>query len=136
MAQMTERMQELFNKVRTAVLATATGDGRPNEVPSGAKKIIDAETILISDQYFKKTLANMKENPQVSLIYWEGREGYQLKGTVTIETSGQRYEDTARWIVDLITKFGLPLKSKGAIIVKIEKIYDLTPGPDAGKQLA
>jgi len=46
MAQMTERMQELFNKVRNVVLSTATGNGTPNAVPIGAKKIIDAETIL------------------------------------------------------------------------------------------
>jgi predicted pyridoxine 5'-phosphate oxidase superfamily flavin-nucleotide-binding protein len=136
MAQMTERMQELFNKVRNVVLATATGDGRPNAVPIGAKKIIDAETILISDQYFNKTLANIKTNPRVSVMYWEEREGYQLKGTVTIETSGKRYEETARWIGELSAKFGLSLKSKGAIIFKIEEIYNLAPGPDAGKRLA
>ena len=136
MAKMTERMQELFSKVRTVILATATGDGIPNAVPIGAKKIIDAETILISDQNFNKTLANMKANPRVSVIYWEGREGYQLKGTVTIETSSQRYKDTARWIDELGIKLGLPLKSKGAIIFKIEEIYDIAPGPDAGKQLA
>jgi uncharacterized protein len=136
MAQMTERMQELFNKVRTVVLATATRDGRPNAVPIEAKKIIDAETILISDQYFNKTLTNMKANPRVSVMYWKGREGYQLKGSVAIETSGQRYEDTARWIDELGAKFGLQLKSKGAIIFKIEEIYELAPGPDAGKKLA
>jgi len=136
MAIMTERMQELFSKVRTIVLSTATKDGKPNAVPIGAKKIIDAETILISDQYFNKTLANMEINPQASLMYWEGREGYQLKGSVIIETSGQRYEDTARWIDELGAKFGLPLKSKSAIIFKIEEIYDIAPGPDAGKRLA
>jgi len=136
MAQMTERMQELFNKVRNVVLSTATGDGTPNAVPIGAKKIIDAETILISDQYLNKTLANMKSNPRVSVMYWEEREGYQLKGTVTIETSGKRYEDTVRWIDELSAKFGLSLKSKGAIIFKIEEIYNLAPGPDAGKRLA
>jgi predicted pyridoxine 5'-phosphate oxidase superfamily flavin-nucleotide-binding protein len=136
MAQLTERMQELFNKVRTVILSTATSDATPNAVPIGAKRIIDAETILISDQYFNKTLANMKANPRVSVMYWEGREGYQLKGTVTIETSGQRCEETARWINELSAKYGLPLKSKGVIIFKIEEIYDIAPGPNAGKQLA
>jgi hypothetical protein len=136
MAKMTERMQELFNKVRNVVVATATPDGKPNAVPIGAKKIIDAETILISDQYFNKTVANMKANPRVSVMFWEGREGYQLKGIATIETSGPRYEDTARWIDELSAKLGHPLKSKGAVILKIEEIYDVAPGPGAGKQLA
>lgn len=136
MAQMTGRMQELLNKVRNVVIATASRDGAPNAVPVSAKKIINAETILISDQYLNKTLANMRANPRVSVMYWEGTEGYQFKGFVTIETGGQRYEDTARWIDGLSVKYGLPLKSKGAIIFKIEEIYSLAPGPDAGKRLA
>lgn len=136
MAQMTERMKELFNNVSTVVLSTSTPDGTPNAVPVGAKKIIDSETILISDQFFNKTLANMEANPRVSVTYWEGHEGYQLKGTVTIETSGQRYEETAQWISELSAKLGFPLKSKGAIIMRIDKIYGVSPGPGAGKQLA
>jgi len=136
MAKMTDRMMEVFKKVPTAILATATGDGAPNAVPIGAKKIIDAETILISDQFFNKTLANLKANPKVAVTFWEGHEGYQLKGTATIETSGPRFEETAKWIEDMGAKVGFPLKSKGAVIVKIDEIYGLAPGPGAGKKLA
>jgi len=136
MAKMTERMMEIFNKVPTAILATATADGTPNAVPVGAKKIIDDETILISDQFFGKTLANLKSNPKMALTYWEGHEGYQIKGTVTIETSGPRYEETAKWIEEMGAKAGFPLKSKGAVILKIDEIYGVAPGPGAGKQLA
>jgi len=136
MAKMSEKIQELFNKVPVIVLATATADGIPNVVPVGAKKIIDAENILISDQYFSKTLANMTANPRASIMYWNGVEGYQLKGSVTIETSGRRYEDTARWIDELSARIGKSLKSKGAIIFKIEEIYDVSPGLNAGKRLA
>jgi len=135
-AQMTERMKELFKKVPAIVLSTTTEDGTPNAVPVGSKKIIDSETILLSDQFFNKTLANMKASPKVSVMYWEGQEGYQLKGTVTIETTGQRYEDTAQWIEDLGNKIGFPLKSKGAVILKIAEIYGVSPGPGAGKKLA
>jgi uncharacterized protein len=136
MAKMTERMKELFVKVPAAILATATGDGTPNAVPVGAKKIIDDETVLISDQFFGKTLANIQSNPKVAVSYWEGHEGYQLKGTVTVETSGARFDETAAWIKELGNKAGFPLKSKGAVILKIEAIFGLAPGPGAGKQLA
>ena len=136
MAKMTERMQELFAKVPTAILATASGDGAPNAVPVGAKKIIDSETILISNQFFNKTLANLKANPKVAVSFWDGYEGYQIKGTVTIETSGKRYEETAAWIEDMGNKAGFPLKSKGAVILKIDEIFGLAPGPGAGKKLA
>jgi predicted pyridoxine 5'-phosphate oxidase superfamily flavin-nucleotide-binding protein len=136
MAKMTERMMEVFNKIPTAVLATATADGTPNAVPVGAKKIIDDETVLISDQFFGKTLANIKANPKVAVTFWEGHEGYQLKGTVTVETSGARFEETAKWIEEMGNKSGFPLKSKGAVILKIDEIYGVAPGPGAGKKLA
>lgn len=136
MAEMTERMKELFEKVETVSLGTSTPDGTPNTVPIGAKKIIDDETVLISDQFLNKTLANIKSNPKGSVTYWEGTEGYQLKGTVTVETSGERYEETARWIEELGNRVGFPLKSKGVLILKIEEIYGVSPGPGAGKQLA
>ena len=136
MAKMTERMQRLLNKVPQAVLATSTQDGVPNAVPVGAKKIIDEESILISDQYLNKTLSNMKGNPRVSLMYWEGKEGYQLKGTVTIETSGKIFEETAKWIEQRAKEMGMRRKSKGAVILKIEKIYGISSGPKAGRRLA
>lgn len=135
MAQMTQRIKELFDKVRIAVLSTASPDGIPNAVPVGAKKIVDDETVLISDQYFNKTLANMKANPRVALTFWEGTEGYQLKGTVTIETSGPRFEETARWIEERSKQSGIPRKSKGAVFLHIEEIYGVSPGPGAGKRL-
>ncbi len=136
MAKMTKRMQELFEKVKPVALATSTLDGTPNVVPVGAKKIIDDETILISDQFLNKTLANMKANPKVSVTFWEDHEGYQLKGTVTIETSGPRFEETAAWIADMSARTGAPLKCKGVLIMNIQEIYGVAPGPGAGKKLA
>lgn len=136
MAKMTDRMKEVFNNLPAVVLVTASTDGTPNAVPVGAKKILDDETVLISDQFLNKTLANMKSNPKVAITFWEGHEGYQLKGSVTIETSGQRFEETARWIDELSAKAGFPLKSKGAVILKIDEIYGVSPGPGAGKKLA
>lgn len=135
MAKMTQDMKELFDKTPIVVLSTASKNGVPNAVPVGAKKILDDETVLISDQYLNKTLANMKENPKMALTFWQGMEGYQLKGTVTIDTSGQRFEETVKWIDELSTMIGHPLKSKGAVTFQIEEIYSVASGPGAGNQL-
>lgn len=136
MARLTERMKEIFEKQETLVLATASKDGIPNVVPINAKKILDEETLLVSDQFFQKTLRNLKENPRVAITIWDKLEGYQIKGAVTIETSGTRFEETARWIDAVGKKFNLPLRSKGAVIVKIEEIYNVTPGEQAGARIA
>jgi predicted pyridoxine 5'-phosphate oxidase superfamily flavin-nucleotide-binding protein len=136
MAQMSKEMIDMLEAVAFAILATATPDGIPNAVPIGAKKILDKETILLSDQFFNKTLTNMKANPRVSLTFWKDHGGYQIKGAVTIETKGRRYEETAKWIEEMGKKMGYPLKSKGAVILKVEEIYSIGAGPDAGKRLA
>lgn len=136
MAQMTDRMKEMFDRLPIVILATAAPDGTPNAVPVGTKKILDDETILISDQFLNKTLANMKENPKVAVSFWEGGEGYQLKGVATVETSGRRYEETVKWVEELGIRAGALSKSKGAVIIEVEGIYALAFGPGAGKKLA
>ena len=136
MAEMTQRMKDLFERVPAVVLSTASMDGIPNAVPVGSKKIISDNTLLFSDQFLHKTLANMKDNPKVAVTFWEKQEGYQLKGRVSIETTGKLYEETAKWIEDLGNKIGFPLASKGAVLFSIEEIYGVSPGPGAGKRLA
>jgi predicted pyridoxine 5'-phosphate oxidase superfamily flavin-nucleotide-binding protein len=135
-AKMNQRMKEIFEKQRTIVLATATEDGIPNVVPVGMKKIVDDETILISDQYFNKTLKNIKDNPRAAITMWDKSEGYQIKGTVSMETSGRRFEETARWVEERGRSINKPLRSKGALILKITEIYCVSPGPDAGMRVA
>ncbi len=136
MAKMNARIKELFEKVQAAVLSTASADGMPNAVPVGAKRVIDEETILISDQFLNKTRINLDANPQVAVTFWEGHEGYQIKGRATVETHGERFDETALWIQELGNKVGFPLRSKGAVIIKIEAVYAVAPGPGAGRQLA
>ena len=136
MAKLTQRIKEIFEKQETVVLATASKEGMPNVVPVNAKKILDDETILISDQFFNKTLNNIKNYPYVAITIWDKLEGYQIKGTATIETCGRRFEETAKWIDEIGKKLNLPIKSKGAVIIKITDIYNVSPGPDAGTRVA
>ncbi len=138
MAKMPEQVKLMFTNQRIVVFSTASRDGIPNAVPIGAKKIIDDETILISNQYFDKTLKNLIENPRASLTFWDIKthEGYQLKGTITIETIGERFENTAKWIEEMGKARNKPLKSKGAVIFKITDVYCVTSGKDAGKKIA
>ncbi len=138
MAKMPEHVKSMFNDQRIVVFSTASKDGIPNAVPIGAKKVIDDETILISNQYFDKTLKNITENPVAGLTFWDLKkhEGYQIKGTITIEASGKRFKDTAKWIEEMGKAKNKPLKSKGAVILKITDVYCVTSGKDAGKKIA
>jgi hypothetical protein len=128
-------MKEIFAKQRIFVLGTADAKGIPNVVPVGSVKILDDETILISDQYFHKTLKNLKANPKIALSFWEMSEGYQVKGRAKIHTKGKIFEETAEWIRRRSEEIGKPLKSKGAVVVKITAIYSVSPGSGAGRRI-
>ena len=138
MALLNDRMKEIFAKQGIFVLGTAGLNGVPNVVPVGAVRILDDETIVVSDQHFLKTLNNLRENPKVAISFWEmgNGEGYQLKGEASIQTEGKIYEETVEWIRNFSEKIGHPLKSKGSIVIKITAIYSVTPDPNAGQRIA
>lgn len=136
MASLNKRMKAIFAKQKVFVLGTADPKGVPNVVPVGAIKILDDRTILVSDQFFRKTLKNLKQNPRVALSFWDEREGYQIKGRARIHTSGKIYEDTAEWVRRRGEKMGVSLKSKGAVVIRITAIYSVSPGPSAGRRIA
>lgn len=136
MAKMTKEMQEMFNLAGVKQLATSNKNGVPNLVPINFMKILDDETILASAVFMSKTFQNLKENPVCSVSVWKGFKGYQFKGSVTIETSGPIFEETKAWTETEGKKLGLPLKSKGAVVIKVTDIFSVSPGPDAGKKIA
>jgi predicted pyridoxine 5'-phosphate oxidase superfamily flavin-nucleotide-binding protein len=106
-----QSIQEIFKEDKAVVFGTATPDGNPNINMIGLKKIQDDETIILADNYFNKTLANVLKNN---------------KGTIL--TEGPEYEEIKQWVKSV--KETLP--AKGMIVFKVEKIYNSIPGPNAG----
>lgn len=131
MVKLTDQIKESLTGTKTAFLATASKDGIPNVVPIGAYKLLDDETLLISDQFFLKTLANLKENPKIALTYWGEKGGYQLKGTITLHTSDDVFKQNVAWMKEIRPN----LTPKSAVIVKITDVYNVKGGADAGKKI-
>jgi uncharacterized protein len=136
MVKMTKEMQEMFNRFGIKQLATADKNGIPNVVPINFMKILNDETILASAVFMTKTFNNLKENPVCAVSIWEGFAGYQFKGTVVIATDGPVFKETQSWTEEEGKKLGLPLQSKGAVIIKITEIFSVSPGADAGIKIA
>ncbi len=131
MPKLTPEIKESLAGTKTAFFATASKDGNPNAVPIGAFKLLDDATILVSDQFFSKTLANMKANPKVALSWWGEKGGFQVKGTVTIHTSGKIFDDDVAWVKSMKPN----LNPKGAVVMKVTDVYNIKPGADAGKKI-
>jgi len=131
MVNLTTGIRESLAGAKTAFFATSSINGIPNVVPIGAFKVYDDGTILVSDQFFNKTLANMKENPHAALSWWGDRGGYQIRGTVTLHTDDEVFRHDVAWMKELRPQ----LKPKTAVLLKVTDVYDVKPGPDAGKKI-
>jgi hypothetical protein len=131
MAKVTEDIKKSLKAVKLAFLSTATKDGTPNVVPIGAFKFLDDERLLISDQFFDKTLKNLKENPQIALAWWGESDGFQIKGDVTIHTDDEVFKQNVEWMHSILDT----VNPKSAIVCKITSVYMVEPGPDAGKKI-
>ena len=129
---MTTEMIEAVEK-DLVFLATASKEGIPNVVPIGFARPLDEDTILIADNYMNKTRKNLEENPNISLVTKDATKcPFQFKGKIEIFESGKYFDIVTEWGQNAMTK----LTPKAAILMKVEEIYSIQPGPDAGKKIA
>jgi predicted pyridoxine 5'-phosphate oxidase superfamily flavin-nucleotide-binding protein len=134
MAKITDQMKDIASKAKGFALATATKDGDPHIIPVGFGKVLSDEEVLLVNVFMKKTLENIAANPNVAVSVWDydGLKGYEFKGTARIETSGNTFENSVKMVKSVFPQFD----AKAAVVVKVDSIYDVTPGPEAGKLVA
>lgn len=135
MSAMPKECQDLINNAYAAAFSTCS-DSIPNVVPVSMKQVIDDETVMVSDQYMNKTLANIKANPKAALTVWNDEGGFQVKGSVTYENEGPRYEAVAAQVKEILSGMGYDFTSKGVCYIHVEEVYSVTPGSHAGELIA
>ena len=136
MAVMPAEVQDLFKKVSDVVFTTASADGQPNSCIVGMKAVIDDETVYLSDQFFKKTLANVQANPKVAIVFWQGSEAYEIHGTARYVNEGPEFEAQKAWVDAAFEQMGKPIKAKGGCFVHVDAVFTSAPGPMAGDKIA
>ncbi len=133
MVALTEEMKTAFRTMKAFPVATASKNGWPNVVPIGFVELVDDETIWIADNFMKKTLANVQENPKVSINIWgpETKGCFQIKGDVVVKTEGPEFEKMQFTVRSKMAK----ATAKNLLIVKIREVYECAPGPNAGEKI-
>lgn len=131
MVKMPPEIKDVVAKQKPLPFATADKSGKPNVSFVTMWKILDDETILFVDNAYNKTRLNIKENPNVAIVAYDSeiKKAYQIKGTIEIETSGDRYK-IAREMADAKKQAG-----KAAVIFHVKEIFDSSVGA-GGKRLA
>ena len=136
MAVIPSEVKELFASVPAVVFATADANGQPNASIVGIKFVIDDETVYLSDQFFKKTLANVQANEKVSIVFWEGQNAYQIHGTASYVNEGEQFAQLKSQADGIFAQMGLPIVAKGGVFVHVDELFCSAAGPHAGEKIA
>ena len=131
LAKLTKEMQDFIKEKNPPQIfvGTASKDGIPNISIKGTFiNVLDDETIAYADVYSKKTAENIKQNPNVAIAVMNSRifKGYQFKGKGELIESGPILAEARKQNPGL----------KSITRVKIQEIYLLDYGPQAGNKVA
>ena len=85
MAKLSEEAKKIIGEFGPALIATASKDGKPNVSPKGSFRVLDDEHIIFADIASPRTMANLRENPQLSAIVFDRatRKGCRIWGRMT-----------------------------------------------------
>jgi len=92
----------------------------------------DEETLAFADVFLLKTKENLETTKKAAVTAWKKMEGYQIKGTFQgFQTSGDLFEKKKKMVKE---KLDMDIRSVGTI--KVEEVYIVSVGPEAGKKIA
>jgi predicted pyridoxine 5'-phosphate oxidase superfamily flavin-nucleotide-binding protein len=81
------------------ILTTADEKGLPNAIYATNVKLLEDGRIIVADNYFNKTRANIKMGSRGGVLFiTKEKKSYQAKGTIEYFTEGPIYEDMRQWV--------------------------------------
>ena len=99
------------------VLTTTDKQGVPNAIYATCVSKFGDDAIVVANNYFSKTLANILAGSKGSILFiTKERKSYQIKGSIEYHTEGAIFEDMKKWN---------PEKHPGhtAAALKVEEVY-------------
>ena len=131
MAKLTPEMKEMI-MTQQCFHATVSSDGIPNIAPKRSTRVFDDETLIFNEGVGGITWQNILDGSKVAVgvVNREILDGYRFIGTPEVITEGPLYEKSA----EMSVKNSMP-KPKAVVLIHIEEIHTLKPGPMAGKRI-
>jgi predicted pyridoxine 5'-phosphate oxidase superfamily flavin-nucleotide-binding protein len=99
MTKLPEAVQQAWEDRKGAIVfTTVDADGMPNAIWATCVKMFDDEHLVVADNFFSKTQANIKAGSKGTILFItdEGKS-YQVKGDIVYDTSGEYYTDMKCW---------------------------------------
>ena len=132
MAKLTQEMKEMIS-TQQCFIATVSPEGIPNNAPKRSTRVFNDETLIFNEGTGGATYRNILDGSKaaVAVVNREILDGYRFLGTPEVLAAGDIYEKAAEGSL----KANMP-KPKAVVLVHIDEIHSLKPGPGAGKRIA
>ncbi|HEY78763.1 MAG TPA: pyridoxamine 5'-phosphate oxidase family protein [Dehalococcoidia bacterium] len=94
MAKLSNEAKKIIGEFGPALIATANKAGKPNVSPKGSFRVLDDEHVIFANIASPRTMANLKENPQLTAIMLDrsSRKGCRIWGKAEILSSGDLFD--------------------------------------------
>ena len=94
MTKLSDDAKKAIREIRPSLVATSSSAGKPNVSAKGSFRVLDDDHVVFADIVSPRTVANIKENPQVAVICLDApaRKGCRIWGKGTILNSGELFD--------------------------------------------
>jgi hypothetical protein len=118
MAKMPEKASKGWERREgPVVLATVDRKGVPNAIYATCVSQPDAEHLLVADNYFAKTRANIESGSKGALLFiTKDGEAFQVKGSLERRATGPYFDGMKKWLDP-------QFPGHAAAVLSIEEVY-------------
>lgn len=120
MSKLSEKVKETIAEIRPGIIATSSRDGKPNVSAKGSFRVLDDDHVVFADISSPRTIANLKENPQVSVlvVHPKSMKGCRIWGKGEIIDTGELFDQMSKEFAEL------NLKVNHVVKIKVEETQD------------
>ena len=118
MGFLTENVSKAWeSRVGPVALVTVDTQGMPNAIYATCVHKYGNDKIVIADNFFHKTRANILAGSKAALLFiTKDNASYQIKGTLEYLTSGEIFDDMKTWLDP-------KLPGHAAAVLHVEQVY-------------
>jgi len=120
MTKLSEEVKTMIAEIRPGIIATASKAGKPNVSAKGSFRVLDDDHVVFADINSPRTMANLKENPYVSILVVHPRtlKGCRIWGKGEIITSGPLFDQLNKEFL------GKGLKVNHVVKITVDKVQE------------
>ncbi|MHB1005767.1 MAG: pyridoxamine 5'-phosphate oxidase family protein [Chloroflexota bacterium] len=116
MTVLSTEAKSVIAEIHPGIIATADTAGMPNVSAKGTFRVLDDEHVVFADVNSPRTVANLKQNPQVSAIVLDpaSRRGCRIWGNAEVLESGPVFDEMSAGLT------ARNIQAKHVVVVAVE----------------